>query len=65
MNLQKLMDEAWDLAVEKAADLYDIHPNADGDYSNSDHQVVNDLQSKIFEELGGDLDEYQEGYYNG
>ena len=57
------MDRAWQLAVEKAADEYDIHPNDDDDYSNSDHQVVNDIQSKIFQELGGDLDEYSEKCY--
>ena len=60
MNLQKLMDKAWSLAVKRAADEYDIYPNNDDDYSNSDHQVVNDLQTEIFEELGGDLDKYQE-----
>jgi hypothetical protein len=57
------MDQAWDLAVERAADQYDIFPNADDDYTNSDHQVVNSIQSEIFEELGGDLDEYREKCY--
>ena len=56
------MDEAWDLAVERAREEYNIQPNADGDYSNSDHQVVNALQSEIFEELGGDLDKYEEEF---
>lgn len=63
-ELQELMDRAWELAVERAADEYDIHCDdvdpADAEYSNSDHQVVNDLQSDIFEELGGDLEEYSE-----
>jgi len=59
-KLQELMDKAWDMAVERAADEYGITPAPDGDYSNSDHQVVNDLQSDIFRELGGDLEEYSE-----
>jgi len=59
-KLQDLMDQAWDLAVERAADKYDIYPNKDDEYTNSDLQVVNDIQSEIFEELGGDLDEYWE-----
>lgn len=59
-KLQDLMDQAWDLAVERAADKYDIYPNKDDEYTNSDHQVVNAIQSDIFEELGGDLDEYWE-----
>jgi hypothetical protein len=63
MNLQDLMDQAWDLACEQAQDKYDIHPNRNGDYSNSDNQVVNDLQTRIFEELGGDLDEYEKQCY--
>ena len=59
-KLQDLMDQAWHLAVERAADKYNIYPNQDDDYTNSDHQVVNAIQSDIFEELGGDLDEYWE-----
>ena len=61
-KLQELMDQAWDMAVQRAADLYDIKPAPDGDYSNGDHdhQFVNDLQSEIFRELGGDLEEYWE-----
>ena len=59
-KLQDLMDQAWHLAVERAADKYDIYPNKDDEYTNSDHQVVNAIQSDIFEELGGDLDEYWE-----
>jgi len=59
-QLQDLMDKAWDLAVERAQSEHNILPDADGDYSNSDHQVVNAIQSEIFEELGGDLDAYYE-----
>lgn len=59
-RLQRLMDKAWHLAVERAREEYDIYPNDDDEYSNSDHQVVNDIQSDIFIELGGDLDEYSE-----
>jgi len=57
---QELMDKAWELAVKKAQSKYNINPDKDGDYSNSDYQVVNDIQSEIYEELGGDLDEYYE-----
>jgi hypothetical protein len=57
---QELMDKAWDLAVKKAKSEYNIYPDKDGDYSNSDHQVINDIQSEIYEELGGDLEEYYE-----
>jgi hypothetical protein len=63
MNLQDLMDQAWELACKQAKDEYDIYADKDGDYSNSDHQVVNDLQTRIFEELGGDLDEYEQQCY--
>jgi len=63
-ELQELMDQAWDMAVERAADLYDIKPAfvdpTDDHYCNSHHQFVNDLQSEIFRELGGDLEEYWE-----
>ena len=65
-ELQELMDQAWDMAVERAADLYDIKPAfidpTDGDYCRSDHQVVHNLQSEIFRELGGDLEEYWEAF---
>ena len=65
-ELQELMDQAWDMAVERAADLYDIKPAfidpTDDDYSNSDHQFVNDLQSEIFRELGGDLEQYWQAF---
>ncbi len=57
---QELMDKAWNMAVERAQSENHILPDADGDYSDSDHQVVISIQSEIYEELGGDLDEYYE-----
>ena len=62
-KLQDLMDQAWHLAVERAADKYDIYPNQDDDYTNSDHQVVSGIQLDIFEELGGDIEEYETKCY--
>ena len=58
-KLQLLMDQAWRLAVARAKDEYDICP-IDDEYLNSDQQVINDLQTEIFLELGGNLDEYCE-----
>ena len=62
-KLQDLMDQAWHLAVERAADKYDIYPNQDDEYTNSDHQVVSGIQLDIFEELGGDIEEYETKCY--
>lgn len=59
-RLQQLMDRAWDLAQQRAQEEYGIERNDDDEYSNSDHQVVNAIQTRIFEELGGDLEEYSE-----
>lgn len=58
MNLQDLMDQAWDLAC---AEL-DYPTNADGDYSNADHQSIGQRQLEIFEELGGNLEQYELEY---
>jgi hypothetical protein len=54
MNLQDLMDQAWDLACEQMAveDTDNLSP--------SEFQSLNDLQTRIFEKLGGDLDKYYE-----
>jgi hypothetical protein len=54
MNLQDLMDQAWDLACEQMAveDADNLSP--------SEFQSLNDLQTRIFEKLGGDLDKYYE-----
>ena len=62
-KLQDLMDQAWHLAVERAADKYDIYPNQDDNYTNSDYQVVSGIQLDIFEELGGDIEEYETKCY--
>ena len=54
MNLQDLMDQAWALACDqmsvKDADLL----------TPSEFQSLNDLQTEIFEQLGGDIDQYYE-----
>ena len=54
MNTQDLMDQAWDLACEQMAveDADNLSP--------SEFQSLNDLQTRIFEKLGGDLDKYYE-----
>ena len=54
MNLQDLMDQAWVLACDqmsvKDADVL----------TPSEFQSLNDLQTEIFEQLGGNIDQYYE-----
>jgi len=54
MNYQDLMDQAWTQACARmqVMDADDLTP--------SEFQSLNDLQTRIFEELGGDLDLYLE-----
>ena len=53
---QELMNEAWEEAVIRARQEYGIIAEEDIHYSN----IVSSIQGEIYEELGGDLDEYYE-----
>jgi hypothetical protein len=54
MNLQDLMDQAWILACQQleVEDADQLTP--------SEFQTLNNLQSQLFEGLGGNLEQYYE-----